>query len=169
MCGICGIYNSSGVRPADEQLVRSMMDSLEHRGPDGEGLWSSESGAVFGHRRLAIIDLSGGHQPIFNEQRNIVVVLNGEIYNYQELRDDLIQFGHDFRTASDTEVIVHAYEQWGDDFVTRLRGMFAFAIWDEPQRRMILGRDRFGVKPLYYLRNSEHSLMFASEIKALFA
>jgi asparagine synthase (glutamine-hydrolysing) len=168
MCGICGIYNSTRIRPADEQLVRSMMDSLEHRGPDGEGLWSSESGAVLGHRRLAIIDLTGGHQPIFNEQKNIVVVLNGEIYNYKELREELIQFGHDFRTASDTEVIVHAYEQWGDDFVTRLRGMFAFAVWDEPQRRMILGRDRFGVKPLYYLRNSEDSLMFASEIKALF-
>ena len=169
MCGICGSYSADGLRPDDERIVRSMMASLEHRGPDGEGLWSSPSGAVLGHRRLAIIDLMGGHQPQFNETRNIGVIVNGEIYNYRELRSELTSFGHVFRTASDTEVLVHGYEQWGDDFVTRLRGMFAFALWDEPRRRMILGRDRFGVKPLYYVETDNEHLLFASEIKALFA
>ena len=169
MCGICGSYSADGLRPDDERIVRSMMASLEHRGPDGEGLWASPSGAVLGHRRLAIIDLMGGHQPQFNETRNIGVIVNGEIYNYRELRSELTSFGHLFRTASDTEVLVHGYEQWGDDFVTRLRGMFAFALWDEPRRRMILGRDRFGVKPLYYVETDNEHLLFASEIKALFA
>ena len=169
MCGICGLYNSSGVTSDDERLVRQMMELLEHRGPDGDGLWRSRSGVVLGHRRLAIIDLMGGHQPLFNETRDIGVILNGEIYNHRELRGKLTASGHVFRTASDTEVIVHGYEQWGDDFVTRLRGMFAFALWDEPSRRMLLGRDRFGVKPLYYVEADSKSLLFASEIKALFA
>jgi asparagine synthase (glutamine-hydrolysing) len=169
MCGICGSYGADGLGPDDERIVRSMMASLEHRGPDGEGLWASPSGAVLGHRRLAIIDLMGGHQPQFNETGNIGVIVNGEIYNYRELRSELTSFGHVFRTASDTEVLVHGYEQWGDDFVTRLRGMFAFALWDEPRRRMILGRDRFGVKPLYYVETDNEHLLFASEIKALLA
>lgn len=168
MCGICGSYSASGLRPDDERLVQSMMDLLEHRGPDGEGLWTSKGGAVLGHRRLAIIDLLGGHQPQFNETRDIAVIVNGEIYNYRELRSELSSLGHVFRTASDTEILVHGYEQWGDDFVTRLRGMFAFALWDEPRRRMILGRDRFGVKPLYYVEPDNEHLLFASEIKALF-
>ena len=144
------------------------MELLEHRGPDGEGLWASEGGAVLGHRRLAIIDLLGGHQPQFNETHDIGVIVNGEIYNYRELRSELASHGHVFKTASDTEVLVHGYEQWGDDFVARLRGMFAFALWDEPRRRMILGRDRFGVKPLYYVEPDNEHLLFASEIKALF-
>lgn len=169
MCGICGLYSSLGVTADDERLVRQMMELLEHRGPDGDGLWRSLSGAVLGHRRLAIIDLIGGHQPLFNEARDIGVIVNGEIYNYRELRHELTSFGHVFRTASDTEVIVHGYEQWGDDFVTRLRGMFALAIWDERRRRMLLGRDRFGVKPLYYAEPDGECLLFASEIKALFA
>ena len=168
MCGICGSYSANGIRPDDERLVRSMMELLEHRGPDGEGLWASQSGAVLGHRRLAIIDLLGGYQPQFNETRDIAVIVNGEIYNYRELRSELSSLGHVFRTASDTEILVHGYEQWGDDFVTRLRGMFAFALWDEPRRRMILGRDRFGVKPLYYVEPDNEHLLFASEIKALF-
>ena len=170
MCGICGICGGGSSGMADEQrLVRRMMDLLEHRGPDGEGLWASPSGAVLGHRRLAIIDLTGGHQPLFNETQEIGVVFNGEIYNYRELRRELAAAGHGFRTLSDTEVIVHGYEQWGDDFVSRLRGMFAFALWDEPRRRLLLGRDRFGVKPLYYAEPDGEHLLFASEIKALFA
>ena len=132
MCGICGSYSANGIRPDDERLVRSMMELLEHRGPDGEGLWTSKGGAVLGHRRLAIIDLLGGHQPQFNETRDIAVIVNGEIYNYRELRSELTSLGHVFRTVSDTEILVHGYEQWGDEFVTRLRGMFAFALWDEP-------------------------------------
>jgi asparagine synthase (glutamine-hydrolysing) len=146
-----------------------MMTALEHRGPDGEGLWSGGQ-AVLGHRRLAIIDLAGGHQPIFNETGDISVVFNGEIFNFRELRRELESSGHRFRTNSDTEAIVHGYEEWGDDFVKRLRGMFAFVIWDGPRRRMILGRDRFGVKPLYYAEtDGGERLLFASEIKALFA
>jgi asparagine synthase (glutamine-hydrolysing) len=169
MCGICGIHTRSTVTPDDERVVRDMMSLLDHRGPDGDGIWSSQTGAVLGHRRLAIIDLLGGHQPLFNENRDVGVVLNGEIYNYRELRRELTSFGHTFVTASDTEAIVHAYEQWGDSFVERLQGMFAFVIWDERQRRMILGRDRFGVKPLYYAEPDRDHLLFASEIKALFA
>jgi asparagine synthase (glutamine-hydrolysing) len=149
--------------------VREMMSLLEHRGPDGEGWWSSQTGAVLGHRRLAIIDLLGGYQPQFNETRDIAVIVNGEIYNYRELRSELTSLGHSFRTASDTEAVVHAYEQWGDEFVQRLRGMFAFALWDERKRRMLLGRDRFGVKPLYYATPDNERVLFASEIKALFA
>jgi asparagine synthase (glutamine-hydrolysing) len=169
MCGICGIHDSSGVGRGDTALVRRMMTLLEHRGPDGDGLWAGGN-AVLGHRRLAIIDLSGGYQPLFNEERDIAVVFNGEIYNYRDLSRDLAARGHRFRTASDTEVIVHAYEEWGDDFVSRLRGMFAFSIWDDRRRRMLLGRDRFGVKPLYYAETDGGSrLLFASEIKALFA
>ena len=169
MCGICGIYSSSGITANDERVVREMMSLLEHRGPDGDGWWSSQTGAVLGHRRLAIIDLLGGHQPQFNETHEIGVIVNGEIYNYRELRSELTSLGHNFRTASDTEAVVHAYEQWGDDFVQRLRGMFALALWDEPKRRMLLGRDRFGVKPLYYATPDNERVLFASEIKALFA
>lgn len=169
MCGICGIYSPEGVVATDERIVRRMMELLKHRGPDGDGFWSSTSGAVLGHRRLAIIDLATGDQPLFNETRDIGVILNGEIYNYRELRQELDALGHTFRTMSDTEVLVHGYEQWGDDLPTRLRGMFAFAIWDEPRKRMVLARDRFGVKPLYYARVGPKNLVFASEIKALFA
>lgn len=169
MCGICGIYSPEGVAATDERIVRRMMQLLKHRGPDGDGFWSSTSGAVLGHRRLAIIDLATGNQPLFNETGDIGVVLNGEIYNYRELRQELVAFGHSFRTMSDTEVLVHGYEQWGNDLPTHLRGMFAFAIWDEPRKRMVLARDRFGVKPLYYAKVGPKDLIFASEIKALFA
>jgi asparagine synthase (glutamine-hydrolysing) len=142
MCGICGSYNSTGVTADDQWVVRRMMDSLDHRGPDGEGLWTGEQ-VILGHRRLAIIDLAGGYQPLFNETRDIGVVNNGEIYNYRELTSELKTAGHTFTTASDTEVLVHGYEQWGDDFVSHLRGMFAFALWDGRRRRLLLGRDRF--------------------------
>jgi asparagine synthase (glutamine-hydrolysing) len=167
MCGICGAYNPAGIASADHVVVRRMMELLEHRGPDGDGSWAG-SQAVLGHRRLAIIDLAGGHQPLFNETGDVGVILNGEIYNYLELSQELKAAGHRFSTVSDTEVIVHGYEEWGDDFVKRLRGMFAFALWDERRRRFLLGRDRFGVKPLYYAETKDR-LLFASEIKALFA
>ncbi len=169
MCGICGVYNSGGASPDDGRIVRDMMTALEHRGPDGDGFWAGGH-ATLGHRRLAIIDLAGGWQPIFNETEEVVVVFNGEIFNYRELRRELEGAGHTFRTAGDTEVIVHGYEHWGDEFVTRLRGMFAFSLWDHARRRMLLVRDRFGVKPLYYAeRDGGSRLLFASEIKALFA
>jgi asparagine synthase (glutamine-hydrolysing) len=144
-----------------------MMQRLEHRGPDGSGLWYDEQ-AVLGHQRLAIIDLEGGYQPQLNEEEDVAVVFNGEIYNFRELRSHLTAAGHLFRTRSDTEVIVHGYEEWGLDVASRLRGMFAFAIWDRRMRRMVLARDRFGVKPLYYHRERDGRLLFASEIKALF-
>jgi asparagine synthase (glutamine-hydrolysing) len=143
------------------------MRRLEHRGPDGSGIWSHGQ-AVLGHQRLAIIDLEGGYQPQLNETETIGVVFNGEIYNFAELRTQLADAGHVFRTRSDTEVIVHGYEQWGLDVASRLRGMFAFAIWDGGAHRMVLVRDRLGVKPLYYHRDRAGRLLFASEIKALF-
>ncbi len=168
MCGICGAFSSSGVTAKDQLVVGRMMEMLEHRGPDGEGLWAG-SNVVLGHRRLAIIDLAGGHQPLFNETQDVGVIFNGEIYNYRELSRELMAAGHCFHTSSDTEVIVHGYEEWGNDFVSRLRGMFTFALWDEPRQRLLLGRDRFGVKPLYYAEPDDNRLLFASEIKALFA
>jgi asparagine synthase (glutamine-hydrolysing) len=157
-----------GLSRDDAPVTREMMARLAHRGPDGDGIWIRPA-AILGHRRLAIIDLEGGDQPLYNETGTIGTVFNGEIFNYRELRDQLASAGHLFRTRSDTEVIVHAYEQWGDDFIGRLRGMFAFALWDDGRRRMLLGRDRFGIKPLYYARPSADRLIFASEIKALFA
>ncbi len=168
MCGICGAYNANGTQAQDQAIVHSMMDALSHRGPDGEGFWSSKEVAL-GHRRLAIIDLAGGYQPQFNETKDIGVICNGEIYNYRELRGELSGHGHQFRTFSDTEVLVHAYEEWGDSFVSRLRGMFAIAMWDSRRRRLLLVRDRYGVKPLYYAKPEPSTWLFASEIKALFA
>jgi asparagine synthase (glutamine-hydrolysing) len=141
--------------------------AISHRGPDGEG-FLRESGVGLVHRRLAIIDLAGGDQPIGNEDGSVQTVFNGEIYNYRELRADLERRGHRFRTHSDTEVLVHLYEEDGDRLVERLRGMFAFAIWDRPRRRLLLARDRLGIKPLYVYRDTE-TLLFASEIKAILA
>ncbi|HET8654098.1 MAG TPA: asparagine synthase (glutamine-hydrolyzing) [Longimicrobiaceae bacterium] len=170
MCGICGSIRLCGpTTPEDDRVVRAMMRSLEHRGPDGQGIWSDDE-AVLGHLRLAIIDLAGGYQPLLNETGRIGVVFNGEIYNYRELRDQLRAAGHRFRTESDTEVLVHGYEEWGDALPERLRGMFAFVLRDGERRRTLLVRDRLGVKPLYYLRSpAGGTLRFASEIKALFA
>jgi asparagine synthase (glutamine-hydrolysing) len=142
-----------------------MTASLRHRGPDGEG-FLIEGPLGLGMRRLAIIDVAGGGQPIFNEDRSVAVVLNGEIYNFKELRTELQQLGHEFRTASDTEVLVHAYESWGDDLVQHLNGMWAFALWDVRRRRLLLSRDRLGIKPLHYSWDGE-TLLFGSEIKAL--
>ena len=165
MCGIAGILRLDGRRPDDRAALRAMRESLVHRGPDGHG--SFIRGPVrLTMRRLSIIDLEGGDQPISNETDTVQVVFNGEIYNFADLRDTLRGHGHQFRTQSDTETIVHAYEQWGDDFVDHLNGMFAIALWDEPRRRLVLARDRAGIKPLYYA-HANGTLVFASELKAL--
>src|SRR6266566_5177627 len=164
MCGISGIYQNVG-EPVDVEILRRMLESIRHRGPDDEGVYVDGNAAI-GMRRLSIIDLAGGRQPIANEDGSVLVVLNGEIYNYRELRDRLKARGHAFTTASDTEVLVHLYEDLGDDCVHELRGMFAFAIWDRRRRRLLVARDRLGIKPLYYTEIGRR-LVFASEIKAL--
>jgi asparagine synthase (glutamine-hydrolysing) len=165
MCGIAGLVHTDPGHPVDRDLLRRMTTAMAHRGPDAEGLhlWR---GAGFGHRRLSIIDLATGDQPIFNEDRSAAVILNGEIYNFQDLREDLEARGHRFQTRSDTEAIVHAYEAHGERCVEQLRGMFAFALWDDRERRLLLARDRVGKKPLYYAHDGER-LAFASELKAL--
>ena len=165
MCGICGVVSISGELTDGPALVHSMMSSIEHRGPDDGGIFVN-SRAVLGHRRLSIIDLESGKQPISNEDNTVWIVFNGEIYNYQELRKDLQGRGHTFRTNSDTEVIVHLYEEFGLDCLARLRGMFTFAIWDDRTRTFVLARDRVGIKPVYYTTVSGE-LLFASEMKAL--
>jgi asparagine synthase (glutamine-hydrolysing) len=164
MCGICGWYSEDGVRRADLLL---MLQSIAHRGPDDEGIYLD--GCIgLGNRRLSIIDLPGGKQPISNEDGSIWVVYNGEIYNHRRLRQELVAQGHHFRTNSDTEVIVHLYEELGDRCVERINGMFAFAIWDVRQQRLLLARDRLGQKPIYYSQNGGEFL-FASEPKAILA
>jgi asparagine synthase (glutamine-hydrolysing) len=165
MCGICGIVKFDVNDSVDLGLLERMTDRISHRGPDNFGYFR-DGPAGLGHRRLSIIDLGGGRQPIFNEDGNVVVVFNGEIYNYQEISADLIARGHVFRTHSDTEAIVHAYEQYGDNCVKLFRGMFAFALWDRARHRLLLVRDRLGIKPLYYYQGRD-SLVFASEIKSL--
>jgi asparagine synthase (glutamine-hydrolysing) len=164
MCGICGILHLNG-RPVDPGLLRRMTAVLRHRGPDDEGFFV-ENGLGLGFRRLSIIDLTGGHQPMSNEDQTVTVVFNGEIYNFVELRTDLQHQGHTFRTSSDTEVIVHGFEAWDDDVVHHLNGMFAFAVWDRRRRKLLLARDRLGIKPLFYALKSD-TLAFASEIKSL--
>jgi asparagine synthase (glutamine-hydrolysing) len=166
MCGIYGIIHLDG-SPADPSLMQSMGDVTRHRGPDDHG-WHHDGNCVIGMRRLSIIDLAGGHQPLTNEDNTLWLVCNGEIYNFRELRDDLTGLGHRFRTGSDCEVILHAYEAWGDDFVSRLNGMYNFALWDANRRRLLLGRDRIGVKPLYWRQDGQR-LAFATEAKALLA
>src|SRR4051794_2262110 len=163
MCGICGIVSTRGAVEPDR--LRRMSRTLYHRGPDSEG--SHLDGPVgIAARRLAIIDLTGGHQPIANEDGSVVVVQNGEIYNYRELMRELERAGHSFRTRCDTEVLVHGYEEWEAGLWERLRGMFAVAVWDARRRRLTLARDRFGIKPLYY-RDVGRELSFASELDAL--
>lgn len=165
MCAICGIVNFEHGHFVDDGTVRAMAATMAHRGPDDAGLMSDEQ-ACLGFRRLSIIDLAGGHQPMFNEDGSVSIVFNGEVYNYRDLHAGLVRAGHVFRTKSDTETILHAYEEYGDDCVKQLRGMFAFAIWDRRNRRLLLARDRLGIKPLYYYANGRF-LAFASEIKAL--
>lgn len=165
MCGICGIVNLKSANPIERGLLQRMNDIIEHRGPDDEGFFVGQNIGL-AMRRLSIIDLAGGHQPIFNEDQTICVILNGEIYNYLELKQTLEQLGHQFATRSDTETIVHAYEEWGDECASRLRGMFAFAVWDKKQERLFIARDRLGKKPVYYYTDGKR-LFFGSEIKAL--
>ena len=167
MCGIAGIVSATTLSMDMRERAVAMRDVMAHRGPDGAGLWSDVH-ALLAHRRLSIVDLAGGHQPLSNEDNTIWVTYNGEIYNHRDVRTELESAGHHYRTRSDTETIVHAYEQWGDDCVHRFRGMFAFAIWDSRARRLLLARDRLGVKPLYWTRVGD-LLLFASEIKAILA
>ncbi len=175
MCGIAGILECSG-RPVSTQLVEAMCHALRHRGPDDEGIvdvgsnsrTDRKASVVFGNRRLSVIDIDGGHQPISNEDGTVWTVLNGEIYNYRELRKTLEEAGHSFSTCSDTEVIVHAYEMYADKFVEYLDGMFAIAVWDKRRQQLLLARDRFGKKPLLYAHRDSWCA-FASELQALLA
>src|SRR5256714_4432533 len=167
MCGIAGVIDTAPGARVESDTIHRMCDRIAHRGQDDEGIFVKD-GAGLGMRRLSIIDLSGGHQPIFNEDKTIWIVFNGEIYNFLELRKQLETSGHRFQTHTDTEVIVHLYEDFGSDCVHKLRGMFAFAIYDEPRRSLLLARDRLGIKPLHYaLVNGQ--LLFGSEIKAILA
>lgn len=165
MCGIAGVVYADPFRSAEPQTLQRMGDAIAHRGPDGEGFYRGQNVGLV-HRRLAVIDLNGGNQPIANEDESIQVVFNGEIYNHRELRSQLESKGHRFRTDSDTEVLVHLYEEFGADLVKQLRGMFAFALWDISKRSLVLGRDHFGQKPLYIYRDHE-KLVFGSELKAI--
>src|SRR5438270_12349233 len=163
--GMCGIAGST--EDAQGSAVRRMCATMRHRGPDDEGVHSdAASGLSIGIRRLAVMDVEGGHQPLCNEDGSVWVVLNGEIYNHRQLREDLRARGHHFLTSSDTEVLVHLYEEYGDAMVHALEGMFAFALWDRDRQRLLLARDRFGEKPLY-LHEQGRELTFASEITAL--
>ena len=167
MCGICGVFNVGNGDPVPVPLLKKMADTIAHRGPDEEGFFSN--GPVgLAHRRLSIIDVEGGHQPQTNEDQSVWVIFNGEIYNFQELRDFLITKGHTFKTRSDTEVIVHLYEEKGEDCFQALQGMFAIAIWDSRTQQLLLARDRVGKKPLFYSYNGKR-VVFGSEMKAILA
>jgi len=168
MCGITGIFDTLGTKDISRDTLQRMNDSQRHRGPD-EGSLHTEPGVGLGHRRLSIIDIATGQQPLFNEDGSVVVVFNGEIYNYQELIPELQALGHVFHTKSDTEVIVHAWESWGPDCVKRFRGMFAFALWDRNQQTFFLARDRLGVKPMFYAVLDDGTLLFGSELKSVLA
>jgi asparagine synthase (glutamine-hydrolysing) len=166
MCGICGTFSIGDLRPVSMGLLKDMNRTMVNRGPDDEGYYI-DGPVGLAMRRLSIIDLEGGRQPLSNEDSSIWIVFNGEIYNYQELRTDLVKRGHTFLTCSDTEAIVHLYEEYGHDCVTRLNGMFAFAIWDSRARQILVARDRMGIKPLFYCFDPKGNFCFASEIKAL--
>ncbi|MFY9743262.1 MAG: asparagine synthase (glutamine-hydrolyzing), partial [Candidatus Sulfotelmatobacter sp.] len=177
MCGIAGIVSTDG-GPIEAATIHHMCQAIVHRGPDDEGLFVKD-GVGLGMRRLSIIDVSGGHQPVFNEDRSVWIVFNGEIYNFPELREELLKRGHKFSTYTDTEVIVHLYEEMGPDCVSKLRGMFAFALYDERRRKLLMARDRLGKKPLHFALQNQASrgsesdraegsrLLFASEIKSI--
>jgi asparagine synthase (glutamine-hydrolysing) len=166
MCGIVGIFDITGASEIDRNLLSRMNESQFHRGPDEGGL-HTEPGLGFGHRRLSIIDLSSGQQPMHSQDGNVVLTYNGEVYNFPELREELEALGYSFRTHCDTEVILYAWQAWGESCVERLRGMFAFGIWDRPRQTLFLARDRLGVKPLFYAELSNGQFIFGSELKAL--
>jgi asparagine synthase (glutamine-hydrolysing) len=167
MCGICGIFEPGRETVIDRGVVKRMADTISHRGPDDEGFYCAP-GIGLGHRRLSIIDLSGGHQPLSNEDDTVWIAFNGEIYNFQDLNDRFLSRGHQFRTRSDTETIVHLYEELGDACFAELRGMFALALWDARRQRLVLARDRIGKKPLFYSWDGKR-LLFGSEIKSLWS
>src|SRR6266404_5627689 len=167
MCGIAGIFNRSGREAIEESAMRQMLALLRHRGPDEFGILLDHELAL-GNARLSIIDLGGGSQPITNEDESLWIVFNGEIFNYVELRAELEQRGHSFRTSTDTEVILHLFEDHGPECLSRMNGQFAIAIWDTHRRRLFLARDRLGVRPLFYTQVADN-LFFASEIKAILA
>src|SRR5436190_12110560 len=167
MCGIAGIVAVDQLSQDAPARAARMRDIIAHRGPDEAGL-HCDAQAALAHRRLSIVDLATGQQPLSNEDGSIWITFNGEIYNHTDVRTELEAHGHRYRTRSDTETIVHAYEEWGDDCVHRFRGMFAFALWDARRRRLLLVRDRLGIKPLYWTRVGD-TLLFASEIKAILA
>jgi len=160
MCGICGIHDPEG--NIDQDLIKRMSEVLTHRGPDDEG-YHFEDRIGLGFKRLSIIDLDTGNQPMANEDESIWIVHNGEIYNFHSLRKQLEEKGHEFKTRSDTEVIIHGYEEWGEEVVHKLNGMFAFALWDAKNEKLFMVRDRLGIKPLYYHLRGDR-LLFASEI-----
>lgn len=168
MCGILGIFDTQGKREIDRQLLTELNLTQTHRGPD-EGELYIEPGIGLGHRRLSIMDVSSGQQPLFNEDGSVVVIFNGEIYNYQELAKELVACGHQFRTHCDTEVIVHGWEEWGEKCVEKFRGMFAFGLWDRNQNTLFVARDRLGIKPLYYALLANGLFIFSSELKAILA
>ena len=170
MCGICGVWNNRDQISISNDTIKHMTDALAHRGPDDSGYYFSHpNGLALGFRRLAIIDLSSaGHQPMGNEDDTIWIVFNGEIYNFAELRSQLQRAGHIFKSKSDTETIIHGYEEWGLQVVERLRGMFGFAMWDAKRKRLFLARDHTGIKPLFYYWDGR-TFAFASEIKAFWA
>src|SRR5574344_1974444 len=161
MCGIAGLVRKDNNK---KDNIKKMSARISHRGPDGEGYFVNDDIAL-AHRRLSIIDLSTGNQPMFNEDKSVLTIFNGEIYNYIELKDELKKLGHKFKTKSDTEVLVHGFETWHTDLPKHLRGMFAFAIYDIKNKELFLARDNFGIKPLYYAYMND-TFMFASEIKA---
>ena len=171
MCGICGVLTTNRTQVSRERLER-MADSIRHRGPDDSGVWIGGSAGLtvgLAHRRLSIIDLStAGHQPMTNEDGSMWLTYNGEVYNHADLRAELEPAGHTYHSHTDSETIIHAFEEWGDRAVERFRGMFAFALWDQARRRLVLVRDRLGIKPLYYAETPE-GLVFASEVKAILA
>lgn len=163
---MCGIVGFVGACADMRQTLQEMMDAIAHRGPDGQGQFI-EGETALGQRRLSIIDIQGGKQPMYNEDGSIVIVYNGEIYNFKELAAELAAAGHTFVTHCDTEVLIHGYEQWGKDLLTHLRGMFAFALWDRKTQTLFCARDHFGIKPLYYYQNPETGIfLFGSEIKS---
>lgn len=166
MCGICGLAQPRGRPPIPPELLGDMLASIVHRGPDDEGR-HVEADVALGVRRLSIIDVEGGHQPLSNEDGTVWIAYNGEAYNFPEVRSELAGRGHRFRTRTDTETLVHAYEEWGESFLERFRGMFAFALWDRRERKLLLVRDRLGIKPLYYSLHRDGTLVFGSELKSV--